>query len=93
MSPEELIQRRVALELHPGTLVNLGIGLPTGVSRYVPLSAGILFQSENGIVGMGSPPPDPVKAPERRLARSLALSRSIVSFSPVNAKAERRPPS
>ena len=58
MSPEELIQRRVALELHPGTLVNLGIGLPTGVSRYVPLSAGILFQSENGIVGMGSPPPE-----------------------------------
>lgn len=58
MSPEELIQRRVALELHPGTLVNLGIGLPTGVSRYVPASAGILFQSENGIVGMGSPPPE-----------------------------------
>jgi 3-oxoacid CoA-transferase B subunit len=58
MSPEELIQRRVALELHPGTLVNLGIGLPTGVSRYVPASSGILFQSENGIVGMGSPPPE-----------------------------------
>jgi 3-oxoacid CoA-transferase B subunit len=58
MSPEEIIQRRVARELHTGTLVNLGIGLPTGVSRYIPHNSGILFQSENGIVGMGSPPPE-----------------------------------
>jgi acetate CoA/acetoacetate CoA-transferase beta subunit len=58
MSPEEIIQRRVARELHPGTLVNLGIGLPTGVSRFVPHSAGVLFQSENGIVGMGARPPE-----------------------------------
>ena len=58
MSPQEVIQRRVALELHEGNLVNLGIGLPTGVSRYVPQGSGILFQSENGIVGMGSRPPE-----------------------------------
>jgi acetate CoA/acetoacetate CoA-transferase beta subunit len=58
MSPDEIIQRRVALELHPGTLVNLGIGLPTGVSRFIPAEKEILFQSENGIVGMGSRPPE-----------------------------------
>jgi 3-oxoacid CoA-transferase B subunit len=58
MSPDEIIQRRVARELRSGTLVNLGIGLPTGVSRYIPASSGILFQSENGIVGMGSRPPE-----------------------------------
>jgi 3-oxoacid CoA-transferase B subunit len=58
MSPDEIIQRRVARELHPGTLVNLGIGLPTGVSRFVAAEAGILFQSENGIVGMGARPPE-----------------------------------
>lgn len=58
MQPEEIIHRRVALELKPGSLVNLGIGLPTGVSHYVPHGAGILFQSENGIVGMGSRPPE-----------------------------------
>ena len=35
MAPEEIIQRRVARELRPGTLVNLGIGLPTGVSKFI----------------------------------------------------------
>ena len=58
MAPEEIIQRRVARELRPGTLVNLGIGLPTGVSKFIDHDAGILFQSENGIVGMGSRPPE-----------------------------------
>jgi 3-oxoacid CoA-transferase B subunit len=58
MTPDEIIQRRVARELHAGTLVNLGIGLPTGVSKYIDPELGILFQSENGIVGMGSRPPE-----------------------------------
>lgn len=58
MNPEEIIQRRVAQALRPGSLVNLGIGLPTGVSRFIPSEAGILFQSENGIVGMGARPPE-----------------------------------
>lgn len=58
MTSEEIIQRRVARELRAGSLVNLGIGLPTGVSRFIPPELGILFQSENGIVGMGSRPPE-----------------------------------
>ncbi len=58
MAPDEIIQRRDARELHASTLVNLGIGLPTGVSKYIDPSLCILFQSENGIVGMGSRPPD-----------------------------------
>jgi acetate CoA/acetoacetate CoA-transferase beta subunit len=58
MRPDEIIQRRVARELKPGSLVNLGIGLPTGVAHFIDPLAGILFQSENGIVGMGSRPPE-----------------------------------
>ena len=35
MSPQEIIARRIARELAPGMLVNLGIGIPTMV-EYVP---------------------------------------------------------
>jgi len=52
MDDKQLIARRVALELKPGDLVNLGIGLPTLVAAMVSRDAGIFFQSENGIVGM-----------------------------------------
>jgi acetate CoA/acetoacetate CoA-transferase beta subunit len=52
MDDKTLIARRVALELRPGNLVNLGIGLPTLVATMVPRDAGIFFQSENGIIGM-----------------------------------------
>jgi len=54
MDDKTRIARRVALELRPGDLVNLGIGLPTLVAAMVPRDAGIFFQSENGIIGMQS---------------------------------------
>lgn len=53
----ERIARRVARELHKGDLVNLGIGLPTLVANYVDEDLGVIFQSENGLVGLG-PMPD-----------------------------------
>jgi acetate CoA/acetoacetate CoA-transferase beta subunit len=56
MDDKLLIASRVALELRPGTLVNLGIGLPTLVASLVPRDAMIFFQSENGIIGMQSMP-------------------------------------
>jgi acetate CoA/acetoacetate CoA-transferase beta subunit len=52
MDEKTLIARRVAQELRAGSLVNLGIGLPTLVASMVPREAGIFFQSENGIIGM-----------------------------------------
>jgi acetate CoA/acetoacetate CoA-transferase beta subunit len=58
MDSKELIARRVALELRDHTLVNLGIGLPTLVARYVPAGMNVAFQSENGIIGFGAPPPE-----------------------------------
>jgi acetate CoA/acetoacetate CoA-transferase beta subunit len=54
----ELIARRVAQELRDNTLVNLGIGLPTMVARFVPTGLRVYFQSENGIIGFGAPPPE-----------------------------------
>lgn len=54
---KEIILRRTAQELRPNTLVNLGIGLPTGVAAYVKPECGIFFQSENGLVGLGAKAP------------------------------------
>jgi acetate CoA/acetoacetate CoA-transferase beta subunit len=56
MDAQSLIARRVALELHSGDLVNLGIGIPTLVANYVPSNLKIFFQSENGLIGTGPIP-------------------------------------
>jgi len=56
MDPQTLIARRVARELRPGNLVNLGIGIPTLVANYVPPELKIFFQSENGLIGTGPIP-------------------------------------
>jgi len=56
MDEKTLIAKRVALELRDGTLVNLGIGLPTLVAAFVPREIEVFFQSENGILGMLSLP-------------------------------------
>ena len=63
MDARELIARRVAQELRDHTLVNLGIGLPTLVAKYVPPGIEVAFQSENGIIGFGSPPPTGMEDP------------------------------
>lgn len=44
---------RVAKELKDGDVVNLGIGLPTLTANYLPEGIEVIFQSENGFVGMG----------------------------------------
>lgn len=53
MSSKELIARRVALEMKDGDVVNLGIGLPTLVTNYLPKDVSVTLHSENGFVGLG----------------------------------------
>lgn len=47
------IAARVAQELRPGMYVNLGVGIPALVSAFVPPDGGIMFHSENGLLGTG----------------------------------------
>jgi len=50
---KEQIAQRIARELKDGYYVNLGIGIPTLVANYVPDGISVVFQSENGLLGMG----------------------------------------
>lgn len=59
MDAQTLIAKRIAQELRPGMLANLGVGIPTLVANYVPRDMHIYFQSENGLIGTG---PIPSKA-------------------------------
>ncbi|WP_432452550.1 MULTISPECIES: 3-oxoacid CoA-transferase subunit B [unclassified Agarivorans] len=54
MSIKNLIAKRVAEELNIGDLVNLGIGMPTLVADFVAPEKHVIFQSENGMVGLDS---------------------------------------
>ena len=59
----EIIAKRAAKEFKDGDVVTLGIGLPTAVANYIPEGTNIMFQSENGLLGVGKD----AKIPDERV--------------------------
>lgn len=60
---EEMAQR-TALDIPDGAYVNLGIGIPEKVARYVPEGREVIYHTENGLLGMGTPPEPGNEDPE-----------------------------
>jgi len=61
---KERIARRIAREFQDGFYINLGIGLPTMIAGYVPTGIDVMFQSENGMLGVGAPPTEECADPD-----------------------------
>jgi 3-oxoacid CoA-transferase subunit B len=76
----EQIAQRIAQELKDGDYVNLGIGIPTLVANYIPQGIEVLFQSENGLLGMGPFPteasidPDLINAGKQTVTAAIGAS-------------------
>lgn len=90
----ERIVRRAAQELKDGMYVNLGIGMPTLASNYIPEGVRIEMQSENGLLGMGPYPkpgqqdPDLINAGKETVTmiRGSSLFSSSESFAMIRGK-------
>ena len=85
------IAKRASFELRDGMYVNLGIGIPTLVSNYIPKRKKIILQSENGMLGLGPFPkkgfedPDLVNASKQTVSEldNSSYFDSAFSFSMI----------
>ena len=60
----EDMARRLALDIPNGSYVNLGIGIPELVARFVPEGRTLIYHTENGLLGMGPAPKQGAGDPE-----------------------------
>ncbi len=68
---EQTMALRAAKEFQDGMVVNLGVGIPTLCSNFVPPDKEIIFHSENGIIGFGPIVTDPDEADENLINASV----------------------
>jgi 3-oxoacid CoA-transferase B subunit len=85
------IARRLAADLRDGYVVNLGVGIPLEVPRFIPADVEVVLHAENGVLGMGplAPPglddPDLTDAGKQpiTLISGAAIVDSALSFAIV----------
>lgn len=54
MSTRDIIAKNIALMLNDGDFVNLGVGIPTLVGKYIPEGVSVVLHGENGSAGLGA---------------------------------------
>jgi 3-oxoadipate CoA-transferase beta subunit len=69
--------RRLAADIPEGWVVNLGIGIPTLVSDHVPPEREVIFQAENGVIGVG-----PAPSPEEEDPWLINAGKQMVTLRP-----------
>ena len=62
-SRDEMAQR-AALDIPDGSYVNLGIGMPELIAKFVPAGRQLIYHTENGLLGMGPAPEAGQQDPE-----------------------------
>jgi 3-oxoadipate CoA-transferase beta subunit len=76
----EAMAQRVALDIRDGAYVNLGIGIPELVAKYVPEGREVIYHTENGLLGMGPSPeagegdPELINAGKRQVTANLGAA-------------------
>ena len=71
----KIIAERAAKEIRDGMIVNLGIGIPSIIPEFIPKDIHVMFQAENGILGMG---PEPRENKDGHLSNAAGYPVSII---------------